>query len=420
MKKRLKIVVPVLVLAVLVFVVWRLVGDNKKLPDGAVAANGTIEVTEVDVAPKVAGRIVSLPVEEGDDVQAGQVIAVLDGEEIKAQVEQAEGAYSSVEAKLADLQKGSREEQIRQAKADLERAQASKEGARLALETAKENYSKSTELKARLTSAQAAYDAAVNAHKQAAALAENARADAKRGEQLYSDGVISSQQWDAAVTKRDSAEAAEAQAEAQMKGAKDNLNAAKELYSDKLPLKQQVDSAQTAYNAAVKQVQAGEAALDLLIAGPTPDTLKAAQGQVDSAQGALKAAKSLSDDLTVKSPLTGVVLIKPVEAGELVAAGSVIVRIANMDSVWVRVYVPLTDLNIRVGDRAVVTVDAYPNREFEGVVSEISQKPEFTPKNVQTKEERVKQVFGVKITLDNRERDLKPGMPADAIIYTGK
>ncbi|MGQ9525895.1 MAG: HlyD family secretion protein, partial [Armatimonadota bacterium] len=277
---------------------------------------------------------------------------------------------------------------------------------------------------------------------QAKAAVVKARRDAERAEQLFAAGAIAKQQWDAAVSQRDSAEAAlaaaearlaelkggarpeekeqaraaEALARAQLEGARLTYETIRQLYADRLTAKQQVQTAKTQYETALKQVAAARARLDLLLAGATREAVSAARGQVQQALGALTAAKATAANLVVRSPVSGTVILKSLEQGEMAAPGMPIVRVANLDSVWVRVYVPLPQLRVRIGDTAHVTVDAYPGRKFPGRVAEVADKPEFTPKNVQTKDERVKLVFGVKIELNNPKHELKPGMPADAEI----
>jgi len=467
--KRIRAVVLVIIVLVAGALSWRLWGMRAAEPQNAIFASGTIEATEVDVSAKVSGRVLKLLVDEGDTVQAGQVLALLDGKEIQAQVAQAQGAYEAAQARLAELLRGAREEEIRQAQANLAQAQAAAEGARRTLETVQEMYDKATELRAQLVSAQTAYEAAENAYKQAKAKLElveagarpeqieqaraaveqakaqalNARQDAERAESLYATGALSKQQLDAAIARRDSAQAAlaaaeaklaellagarteereqaraaEAQARAQMEGAKRSLQVVKELYTDRLPTKQQLELARTQYRTALEGVAAARARLDLLLAGARAETIQAARAQVEQARGALEAARAMTEYLTIKAPVSGRVILKIAEQGELVTPGMPIVRIANLDTVWLRVYVPEPNMRVKLGDRAEVVSDAYPNRRFEGKVTEIADRPEFTPKNVQTKEERVKLVFGVKITLANPRGELKPGMPADATIF---
>ena len=124
---------------------------------------------------------------------------------------------------------------------------------------------------------------------------------------------------------------------------------------------------------------------------------------------------------TVVSPLTGVVLSKNIEPGEYVAPGTAVVTVGDLVNVWLRAYIDETDLGrVKVGQRAWVTTDTYPGKIYEGRVSFISSEAEFTPKNVQTQKERVKLVYRIKIDITNPNMELKPGMPADAVIEAGE
>ena len=132
----------------------------------------------------------------------------------------------------------------------------------------------------------------------------------------------------------------------------------------------------------------------------------------------MKAAEIQLGYTRVAAPFDGTATVKSAELGELVMPGTPIVRLAALDSVWLRVYVPEPELGrVKFGQAAEVTSDTYPGKRYPGRVTEISQEAEFTPKNVQTREERVKLVFGVKIEVDNPNHELKPGMPADAVIH---
>jgi HlyD family secretion protein len=127
------------------------------------------------------------------------------------------------------------------------------------------------------------------------------------------------------------------------------------------------------------------------------------------------------ENLVITAPLDGTVLVEHARAGEVVAAGAPILTVADLREVWIRLYIPLPHLGrVALGRQAVVTTDALPQMTFTGRVTEISQQAEFTPRNVQTPEERVKMVFAVKVTLPNTEGLLKPGMPADAVISTAE
>jgi HlyD family secretion protein len=122
-------------------------------------------------------------------------------------------------------------------------------------------------------------------------------------------------------------------------------------------------------------------------------------------------------DMNLKTPVQGVVLRKNVEAGETVIAGTPIFTIGDLEHPWVKIYVKEDKLGlVKLGQKGEVRVDTYPGKVFTGRVTYISSEAEFTPKNVQTQEERVKLVFGVKVRVDNPNQELKPGMPADVSI----
>ncbi|HEU0264849.1 MAG TPA: efflux RND transporter periplasmic adaptor subunit, partial [Geobacterales bacterium] len=128
-------------------------------------------------------------------------------------------------------------------------------------------------------------------------------------------------------------------------------------------------------------------------------------------------AKSRLDYATLTSPIAGVVLAKNIEAGEQVSAGTPVVTIGDLNDTWLRAYIAETDLGrVKVGQQATITSDTYPGKVYHGMVTFIAQTAEFTPKNVQTEKERVKLVYRIKISIPNPAMELKPGMPADAVI----
>jgi len=140
---------------------------------------------------------------------------------------------------------------------------------------------------------------------------------------------------------------------------------------------------------------------------------------VAQAEAGVRLLLTQQQNLIVTSPIDGVVIAKHASAGEIVAAGAPILTVADLDEVWVRLFIPLPHLGkVGLGQRVEVQTDAFPGRTFTGTVTEIAQQAEFTPKNVQTQEERVKLVFAVKVTIPNPGHLLKPGMPADAVIRT--
>ncbi len=146
----------------------------------------------------------------------------------------------------------------------------------------------------------------------------------------------------------------------------------------------------------------------------------AARAQLEQANATLKLALIVRDQATLRSPIAGVVLSKNVEVGTLVAVGTPVLTVADLSRVYLRVFIGEPDIGkVKLKQPVEVRVDAFPTRVFHGDVEEISNHAEFTPGNVQTREERVKLVFAVKVAIPNSDGDLKPGLPADAVILTG-
>jgi membrane fusion protein YbhG len=136
--------------------------------------------------------------------------------------------------------------------------------------------------------------------------------------------------------------------------------------------------------------------------------------QLDQARAALRTAEVRLSDLTADAPVSGMVLSRNVEVGETVGAGVAVYTLGDLDNPWVKVYVNETKLGlVNLGQKAHVFVDTFPGKAYEGQVTYIASEAEFTPKNVQTQEERVKLVFGVKVSVNNMNDELKPGMPSD-------
>lgn len=175
-----------------------------------------------------------------------------------------------------------------------------------------------------------------------------------------------------------------------------------------------LDTLKAQYIGAQKQVEAAQASLDLALAGYTQPTIDAQKSAVEIARQAVKSAELALDKLEIKSPVNGRVLYKHVEPGQVVNAGARIVTLVDLNDLTVKVYVPEAKLNsVKVGGSALVSVDAYPDKTFNGEVQYVSDKAEFTPKNVQTREERTSMVFAVKIRITEGKDLLKAGMPAD-------
>ena len=188
-----------------------------------------------------------------------------------------------------------------------------------------------------------------------------------------------------------------------------------QLFKQNLIAAQDVDRARQAYEVARAQERSARERLALLLEGSRPDQIDAARWQVTQAESALAQARSRLRETVVVSPIEGVVLRKNLEAGETANPGVPILTLVDPKDVWLRAYVPETEMGrLKIGDPATLRVDAFPNRVFTGRLIEIGGEAEFTPRNVQTKKERVNLVFRIKIQIDNPEGLLKPGLPADA------
>ena len=138
------------------------------------------------------------------------------------------------------------------------------------------------------------------------------------------------------------------------------------------------------------------------------------------AGASLKLAETQLSYTVLNSPLSGVVLVKSSEMGEVVNPGTSIITLADLENVWLKAYIPETDLSkVKWGQEVIVTTDLRPKKEYKGKVSFISSQAEFTPKSIQTEKERVTLVYRIKVDIPNRERELKPGMPADGRILLG-
>jgi len=217
------------------------------------------------------------------------------------------------------------------------------------------------------------------------------------------------------------AAAAVRQAKADFNRIQDDYDRMKALFEQGSSNQREYDAARTAYDVAQARLETAQEQQKLVQQGPRPDAIKVARARLLQAQEAEKLAEIQFGYATLTSPLTGMVLSKNVEPGEMVAPGSPIVTVGDLARVYMRAYIEETDLGrVKLGQKVRVTTDTYPDKIYEGKITFISPQAEFTPKNVQTKKERVKLVYRVKVDLDNAKLELKPGMPAEAEIVVGE
>lgn len=208
-----------------------------------------------------------------------------------------------------------------------------------------------------------------------------------------------------------------ASAEAELDKAGKDYERIKGLFAKNIVSAQDVDSAKKGYDVAVSQHRKSLEALSLVKEGARKEEIKAAADRVKQATASLKVSEERLKDTVLYSLSSGVVLKRNLEPGETAAPGTPVLTIGEMENPWVKVYVKEDRLGlVKLGQKAGITVDSYPGKVYEGKVTYISSEAEFTPKNVQTQEERVKLVFGMKVAVKNINDELKPGMPADVRI----
>jgi HlyD family secretion protein len=376
-------------LALAGWVWWR---DRQDARD-VIQASGRIEVTEVNVSSKVTGRVIKRYVDEGADVKAGQLIAVLEGEELKAQLHQARATLQSAEARLLQARISLRIEptlvrtQIRQAEENLRSAEE-----RLRLLQAGSRPQEIEEGRANL--------------RQNLARLEIARLTRDRYRDLLTDGAVAKQDLDRAESDFQAAEAA-------VRATRERLAVLEE--GSRVEDIRMAQAERDRAAAALEAARANAATLDL-----RQQDVRVAEAAVREAAANVQRLESQVSELKVFAPLDATVLTKAVEAGEVVAAGKPLVLLGDLDHPWIKVYVTETEVGkVKLGAPARILVDSFPQQPFRGTVTWIADEAEFTPKNIQTKEERVNLVYAVKITIDNAQRKLKAGMIADADLLNG-
>ena len=321
-KKPLLVAVPVLLVAGVA--AWLLLRSGNTEAD-ALTASGTVEATEADLAFPVPGRIAEIGPREGDVVSAGTELARLDTRELEAGRAAAEAQLNAAEARLAELQSGSRSAEVAQAEAAL---------------------------------------------RSATQRSENARRDAERAQRLHEGGAVSRQMLEDALTALEVAEAARDQA---------------------------------------------EQALELVREGPRSETIRSQRALVAQARANLERADIAVSNGVIEAPFAGIVTVRHRQPGETVPAGAPVLTVLDPDDRWVRIYVREDQVGrLALGMPARISADTYPERIYEGEVAHIASEAEFTPRNVQTAEERTRLVYAVKVRITGDAGfELKPGIPAD-------
>jgi HlyD family secretion protein len=300
---------------------------KKAAPANQLTLSGNIEAHESLVSFKVSGRIVELPVEEGQQIAQGALLARLEDADYKQKVAIDEAGVHVRESNLALTEAGTRQQEIKAAQQNVLDAQADLEEKKL---------------------------------------------DYERAERLYAKDEVSTQDRDRAATALKRAEAV--------------YKASEQRYSE---------------------AQEGSRKEEIAIA----------RANLKQAGSSLGLSRINLDYTKLLAPLSGVVTVRQAELGEVVSPGTPVVTLADLDHIWLRAYVAETDLGrIHWGQEVAVTTDTYPGKKYRGRISFIASNAEFTPKSVQTTQERVTLVYRIKIDIENPNHELKPGMPADAVI----
>ena len=470
----------VIVLVVLLLVgvgYWYFFVQNAAAANGALTASGTVETTEISIAPEVSGKLLSVAVDEGSTVKTGDTLFTMDDTLLKAQravaaasLETAKGAATTADAAVAAAQMQydiaynaalaqnrvpartsaweastpsqftlpvwyfSPAEQISAAQAEVDTAQASLASYQTKLGTVQGQVSSEDFVKAEtaLAQTQATYTVAkglndrvqrggVNideaSRHQLYLMALDARLIARgRDPKWTASNNIDQDLRDAAQKIYDDAKSA--------------LTAAQNTYDDVLTSQGAQDVLKARANVSMAQelVYTAQDYLRSLQTGVNATSVTAVQRVLDQATASAAQAKTAVSQaqanldlldaqmgkLTVKAPSDGVILTRAAEPGSVVNAGGVVLTMGQLDKLTITVYVPEDRIgSVSLKEHASVAVDSFPGVSFDATVTFIADQAEFTPRNVQTVEGRKDTVFAVKLTLDNSSGKLKPGMPAD-------
>jgi HlyD family secretion protein len=376
---RILIIAGVIVAAVLI---WKIFFATPNLPASIVALSGRIEGDDSAVAPKTSGKILEITVREGDTVAAGQVIARLDDAQVRAKEDQARAALANAEAKM----QGARD-QIAVLQAQLQQNQ---------LQTGQATM----DADGRVRQAQAdltAVEADLVQQQAALRLAEFNRDAYAR---LSKTGAASQLQGLQAEVQADQQAAVVAASQRKVESARGALTTAQSnLDTPKIRGAQVIGT-----QAQIAQQQS---------------SIAAAKAETAQAQATLAQAQADRSDLTVVAPFSGTVLTRAAEPGEVVQAGTAIVTLLDLSKVYLRGFVPEGDIGkTKVGQPAHVFLDSNAKQSLDGYVLRIDPQATFTPENTYFRDDRVKQVVGVKVQLTQGIGFAKPGMPADGEILT--
>ena len=369
-----------LVLAVAAFFIWRGYFASPRIPNSIVTLSGRIDGDDSALAPKTQGRILEIRVREGDTVKAGDTIAILDDAQIRAREDQAKAALAGAQAreKSANDQIAIYDQQLQQNELMAEQAKVDAAG--------------------RVTQAEADVSAAESDLNQQEASLRLAQFDYDAYEKLVKTGAASERQATQARTTRDQQVAAVEAARRRLAAARGSLTTAQANLSNPGIRTFGADAVR-------KQILAQRA------------EIASAQAAEQQARFELVEAEENRKDLIIAAPFDGTVMTRTAEPGEVVQAGTAIVTLLDMTKVYLRGFIPEGQIGkVKIGQPARVYLDSAPNKAIDAVVERIDPQATFTPENTYFRDDRVKQVVGVKLLLRGAYGFAKPGMPSDGEI----
>jgi HlyD family secretion protein len=368
------------VLAGAVYLIWRLFLAGTAAPANVIALSGRIEGDPASVAAKLSGRILEVRVREGDTVNAGDVIAVLDDEQIHAREEQAQAAVADAEARAegARAQIAVLQEQLRQSELLTEQARTDAQG------RVRQAESEVAAAEAELARQEAAYQLAAF--------------DREAYTRLASTGAVAERKGKEAISTAEQQRAAVAAAHRRVESARGALLVAKASLA----------------NPGIRASQAGANRKQI---AQQEKEVASANAKIEQARAQLAEAQANRRDLNIIAPFSGTIATRTAEPGEVVAAGTAIVTLLDLSKIYLRGFVPEGEIGkVKLDQPARVYLDSNPDQPLEAFVSRIDPEATFTPENTYFRDERVKQVVGVKLQLKSAAGYAKPGMPADGEI----
>jgi len=401
-------------------------------------ASGVIQATEISISTEIGGRVAMLHVREGDEVAVGDLLVELDTALLEAQIAQAEAAIRMAEAGLKLLQAGVPSHEIAKAEANVRLKIAEREATLWAWQDALAIRDNPQELDMQIVVLEARLGALDHRVQQMVLTKEGTAAakdmaeralqafdsrfpnplppgdlsrsvETKRRELGFRVGEATNEWWSAWVGLNS--------AQAARDGAQRKLTQLRLQREQPLALQFKVDAAQAALDSAEDAVNVVQRQVDVLVAEPSEEELAVVRSQVAQAETAVEALHAQWVKMTLIAPRAGLVVGQMINEGEMAMPGASLLTIADLDQVTLTIYIPEDRIGrVKIGQRVILAVNAFPNRIFEGRVKRIANKAEFTPRHAQSKEERVNTIFAVQVEIANPEHVLKQGMSAEATI----